>query len=146
SLTLASRGAALRAAFWGGLAPLALLGCSLTLASRGAALRAAFWGEPRLAAARGGGPRRRAQRAPPRAQRHPLRRLLPVRLRGTLAPFSRASLRPMAIACLRLVTFRPDLPDFSVPRLRRRIALSTVDDAFFEYFRLAIKPSSSGSY
>jgi uncharacterized protein YecE (DUF72 family) len=72
-------------------------------------------------------------------------RFLPVRLRGTLAPFSRASLSPIAIACLRLVTLRPDLPDFNVPRLRRRIALSTVDDAFFEYFLLAIEPSSSGS-
>jgi hypothetical protein len=50
---------------------------------------------------------------------------------GTFAPFSRASLRPMAIACLRLVTFPPE-PDRSVPRFRRRIALSTVDDAFLE--------------
>ena len=57
----------------------------------------------------------------------------PVRLRGTLAPFSRASLSPMAMACLRLFTVRPD-PLFSVPRLRRRIADSTVFDAFFPYF------------
>jgi hypothetical protein len=54
-----------------------------------------------------------------------------VRLRGTFAPFSRASLNPIAIACLRLLTLAPD-PDFKVPRLRRRIALSTVLDAFFE--------------
>jgi hypothetical protein len=52
-------------------------------------------------------------------------------LLGTVAPFSRASLKPIAIACLRLVTFPPE-PDFNVPRLRRRIALSTVLDAFFE--------------
>jgi hypothetical protein len=42
-------------------------------------------------------------------------------LLGTLAPFSRASDSPIAIACFRLVTRLP-LPLFSVPRLRRRIA------------------------
>ncbi len=47
-----------------------------------------------------------------------------VRLRGTLAPFSRASLSPIAIACSRLFTFRPLRPLFSVPFLRRRIALA----------------------
>src|SRR5687767_7749209 len=46
----------------------------------------------------------------------------------------------MAIACLRLVTLRPD-PLLSVPRLRRRIALSTVSCAFFPYF--AIGPPRS---
>jgi hypothetical protein len=51
-----------------------------------------------------------------------------------LAPFSRASDKPIAIACLRLFTFRP-LPDFSVPFLRRRIALSTRFDAAFPYLR-----------
>jgi hypothetical protein len=30
---------------------------------------------------------------------------------GTFAPFSLASDKPIAIACLRLVTFLPDLPD-----------------------------------
>jgi hypothetical protein len=49
---------------------------------------------------------------------------------GTRAPFSRASESPIAIACLRLVTVRPfpppRLPLFSVPALRRLIALSTV--------------------
>jgi len=44
---------------------------------------------------------------------------------GTLAPFSRASESPMAIACLRLVTFRPLLPLRSVPCLRFLIARST---------------------
>ena len=45
-------------------------------------------------------------------------------MRGTLPPFSLASLRPIAIACLRLVTFRPELL-LSVPFLRRRIADAT---------------------
>jgi hypothetical protein len=54
---------------------------------------------------------------------------------GTRAPFSRASLNAMAMACFRLVTLRPD-PDRSVPRFRRRIVLSTVSEAFFEYLRV----------
>src|SRR5258708_26884533 len=37
----------------------------------------------------------------------------PLRWRGTFAPARRASLRPMAIACLRLVTFVPERPDRS---------------------------------
>ena len=41
----------------------------------------------------------------------------------------------MAIACLRLFTFLP-LPDFSVPFLRRRIALATRLDAAGPYLRL----------
>jgi hypothetical protein len=50
----------------------------------------------------------------------------PARVRpGTFAPLRRASLKPMAIACLRLFTVRPELL-FSVPRLRRRIAQATV--------------------
>jgi hypothetical protein len=54
---------------------------------------------------------------------------------GTLAPFSLASFKPMAIACLRLVTLRPE-PLFSVPRLRRRIADFTVFDALLPYFAM----------
>jgi hypothetical protein len=54
---------------------------------------------------------------------------------GTFAPFSRASLSPMAIACLRLVTFRPD-PLFSVPFFLRRIVDSTFFDADFPYFAM----------
>ena len=42
-------------------------------------------------------------------------------LRGTLPPLLRASLRPIAIACLRLVTRRPELL-FRVPLFRRCIA------------------------
>jgi hypothetical protein len=56
-------------------------------------------------------------------------------LRGTFAPFFRASDKPIAIACLRLLTVFPLLPDLSVPFLRRRIALATRFDAAFPYFR-----------
>ena len=41
----------------------------------------------------------------------------------------------MAIACLRLLTFRPD-PLSSVPRLRRRIADSTFFEADLPYFAI----------
>ena len=77
---------------------------------------------------------------------------LGVRLRGTFSPFSLASLMPIAIACLRLVTFRPPRV-LSVPRLRRRIALPTVELAFLLYFlpdvfrldlRAAIQSSRKG--
>jgi hypothetical protein len=44
---------------------------------------------------------------------------------GTFAPFSRASLRPIAIACLRLVTLRPLRPLRSVPRFARCTASRT---------------------
>src|ERR1700719_3303568 len=48
--------------------------------------------------------------------------------RGTLAPFFRASESPIAIACFLLVTRPPfpPLPDLSVPRFLRCIALFTV--------------------
>jgi hypothetical protein len=62
-------------------------------------------------------------------------------LRGTFAPFFLASLRPMAIACLRLFTRPPD-PLFNVPFLRRRIADFTVFEAAFPYF--AIDTSRAG--
>jgi hypothetical protein len=54
---------------------------------------------------------------------------------GTFAPAALASDRPIAIACLRLVTFRPERPLLNVPALRSFIARSTLADAFFEYFR-----------
>jgi hypothetical protein len=41
----------------------------------------------------------------------------------------------MAIACFRLLTFLPERPDLSVPRLIARISRSTALPAFFEYFR-----------
>ena len=61
----------------------------------------------------------------------PLRRfryfffLAPPLLRGTFPPARRASDKPMAMACFRLVTFLPERPDRSVPRLRSCIARST---------------------
>jgi hypothetical protein len=58
-----------------------------------------------------------------------------VRFRGTFAPFFRASDKPIAIACFRLFTVFPLLPDLSVPFFRRRIALSTRFDAAFPYLR-----------
>ena len=44
----------------------------------------------------------------------------------------------MAIACLRLFTFLPERPLFSVPALRFFIARPTLADAFLEYFRAMI--------
>jgi hypothetical protein len=63
------------------------------------------------------------------------------RLRGTLAPERRACDSPIAIACLRLLTFLPDRPLLSVPRLRSCIARFTLRCAFLPYF-LAIAASS----
>jgi hypothetical protein len=59
---------------------------------------------------------------------------------GTFAPFSRASLKPIAIACLRLVTLRPD-PLLSVPFFLRRIADPTRFEADFPYFAMLHPPS-----
>jgi hypothetical protein len=47
----------------------------------------------------------------------------------------RASDRPIAIACFRLFTVFPLLPDLSVPFFLRRIALSTRFEAALPYFR-----------
>jgi hypothetical protein len=54
---------------------------------------------------------------------------------GTFLPSALASERPIAIACLRLLTFLPDRPLFNVPALRFFIARPTLADAFLEYFR-----------
>jgi hypothetical protein len=54
---------------------------------------------------------------------------------GTFLPLALASDNPIAIACLRLLTFLPERPLFSVPDLRFFIARSTSVDAFFEYLR-----------
>ena len=54
---------------------------------------------------------------------------------GTLAPFLRASLNPIAIACFRLFTVRPD-PLFRVPFFRRLIADFTRFDAARPYFAM----------
>jgi hypothetical protein len=63
---------------------------------------------------------RRRERVPVLRRRDDERRRL-----GTFAPFCRASLRPIAIACLRLRTRppAPRRPRLSVPFFRRRIAL-----------------------
>jgi hypothetical protein len=58
-------------------------------------------------------------------------------LRGTLPPSRRACDSPIAIACLRLVTFLPDRPLFRVPLFRSRIALPTFSDAFLPYLAMA---------
>src|SRR5438445_3005045 len=55
---------------------------------------------------------------------------------GTFAPDLRASESPMAMACLRLVTFFPDRPDFSLPCFFSRIARSTFSPAFLPYFAI----------
>jgi hypothetical protein len=44
---------------------------------------------------------------------------------GTLAPDCRASDRPIATACFRLVTFRPERPERSLPRFISCMARST---------------------
>ena len=55
---------------------------------------------------------------------------------GTFLPFFRASERPIAIACFRLLTFPPfpPLPRFSSPFFLRCIARFTSLPALFEYF------------
>jgi hypothetical protein len=60
------------------------------------------------------------------------------RFLGTFLPSALASERPIAIACLRLLTLRPDRPLFRVPALRFLIARPTLADAFLEYFRAMI--------
>jgi hypothetical protein len=64
---------------------------------------------------------------------------------GLFAPFFRASERPIAMACLRLVTFLPDFPDFSVPRFSLCIARLTLEEAAFPYFRVDFFAGISGS-
>ena len=54
---------------------------------------------------------------------------------GTLAPLSLASERPIAIACLGLVTFFP-LPLFKVPSCISCIALCTLSCDIFEYLAI----------
>lgn len=52
---------------------------------------------------------------------------------GTFAPFARASLRPMATACLRLATFFADRPMRNAPFFIFRTALRTAVPAFLPY-------------
>ena len=57
-------------------------------------------------------------------------------LGGTFAPERRASDRPIAMACLALVTLFPDFPLLSVPRLRSCIALLTFAAARLPYLAM----------
>jgi hypothetical protein len=57
---------------------------------------------------------------------------------GTLAPFSLASDKPIAIACLREVTFFPLRPLLSSPFFISCMALSTFLPAPFEYLAILI--------
>jgi hypothetical protein len=52
---------------------------------------------------------------------------------GTLPPSRRASESPMAMACLRLVTFLPERPLLSFPRFISCMFSSTLSEAFFPY-------------
>jgi hypothetical protein len=66
-----------------------------------------------------------------------------LRLRGILAPALRGSDNPMAIACARLLTLRPDGPLRSFPRLRSLMALFTFREASFPYLRAIYEPHRS---
>ena len=57
---------------------------------------------------------------------------------GTFAPSFLASERPIAMACLRLVTFFPLRPLFNVPCFFSCITFSTLSPAFLEYFAIII--------
>jgi hypothetical protein len=70
-------------------------------------------------------------------------RFLRLRRFGTFMPALRASEMPIATACLRLVTFLPDRPLRSVPRLRSRMTLLIFFDAFLLYFRAMCAPSDN---
>lgn len=54
---------------------------------------------------------------------------------GTFLPLRRASERPMAMACLRLFTVFPLLPDFNLPRLNSCISRFTSLPALGLYLR-----------
>lgn len=55
---------------------------------------------------------------------------------GTLSPSARASLMPIAIACLRFVTFFPERPERNLPSLNSSITLRTLRAAFLPYLRV----------
>jgi hypothetical protein len=62
--------------------------------------------------------------------------LEPVFFGGTFSPACRASERPIAIACLRLFTFFPELPDRSVPCFRSCMVFATLSLAPLLYLRV----------
>src|SRR5262245_52536235 len=78
---------------------------------------------------------RRSARMPPRKQCGSPRLYSFLFRRGTFFPFARASDRPIAIACFRLLTFLPLRPLLSVPFLRFFIARLTSLEALLEYLR-----------
>jgi hypothetical protein len=68
----------------------------------------------------------------------------PERFFGTFIRAALASDNPIAIACLRLVTFRPERPLFKVPALRFFVARPTEAEAFLEYLRTMMGSPCSG--
>jgi hypothetical protein len=58
--------------------------------------------------------------------------------RGTFAPDLRASDKPIAIACFRLLTFCPDRPECSFPCFISCIARSTIFPLALLYLRAMI--------
>ena len=62
---------------------------------------------------------------------------------GTFLPARRASDKPIAMACFRLLTLLPEPPLFNVPRLNSCIDLPTFLDAASLYF-LAMTSHASG--
>jgi hypothetical protein len=65
----------------------------------------------------------------------------PLFFRGTLAPAPRASDRPIAIACLRLLTRLPERPLRSAPRFSSCIALRTFLPLALPYLRAIVLSS-----
>jgi hypothetical protein len=64
--------------------------------------------------------------------------LLALFFAGTFPPARRASDKPMAIACLRLLTVLPLFPLFSVPALRSCIAFVTFCFALLPYLAISV--------
>src|SRR6185369_1624147 len=61
-------------------------------------------------------------------------------LEGTFPPASRASDRPIAIACFLLVTFLPERPLFNSRRFISCMAFSTFSPAFLPYLAINLLP------
>jgi hypothetical protein len=73
-------------------------------------------------------------------RRQPDLRLVADLLLGTFLPARRASDKPIAMACFRLLTLFPERPLFNVPRLRSCMALAIFFDAASLYFRAITPP------
>jgi hypothetical protein len=65
---------------------------------------------------------------------------------GTLSPSLRASESPIAMACLRLFTFLPDRPLFSLPCLYSSITFFTFFCVFFPYLAMTAPPARTRAY